>query len=67
MPITLHLDPAAATRLKALAESRHQTPESILREALTQYLGSQNSAPPASPEGKHYPSRHPVGGIITPV
>jgi predicted transcriptional regulator len=64
MPITLDLDPAAATRLQALANSRHQTPEAILREALTQYLDTQSSA---SPEDKRYPSRHPVGGIITPV
>lgn len=67
MPVTLTLDTATAVRLQALADSRHQTPEAILHEALTQYLDSQSSAPANRPEGKLYPSRHAVGGIITPV
>ncbi|HUY80531.1 MAG TPA: ribbon-helix-helix protein, CopG family [Acidobacteriaceae bacterium] len=67
MPITLTLDTATAARLQALADARQQPPESILREALTRYLDSQSSAPEAPSEGKAYPRRHPVGGIITPV
>lgn len=65
--LTLTLDPATAARLQALAAARHETPEAILREALAQYLNTQTDAPTAPPEGKRYPARHPVGGIITPV
>ena len=65
--ITLQLDLETATRLYGLAARHRQPPEGILREALTRYLESQSSAPPASPKGKRYPARHPVGGIITPV
>jgi predicted transcriptional regulator len=67
MPITLNLDSETVARLQALADSRHQSPDAILQEALAQYLNGQSPAPAASPEGKNYPSRHPVGGIITPV
>lgn len=65
--VTLTLDPATAERLQAVANTRHQTPEAILREALAQYLDSQTSAAADPSQGKRYPSRHPVGGIITPV
>jgi len=67
MPITLTLDPSTTARLQQLADSRHQSPEAILHEALSQYLDRQTTAAAPSPEGRQYPSRHPVGGIITPV
>lgn len=65
--VTLALAPATAARLQALADSRHEPPEAILRDALTQYLERESATPQTSPSGKRYPSRHPVGGIITPV
>jgi predicted transcriptional regulator len=65
--IHLQLDIETATRLHGLAASRRQPPESILHDALMQYLDWQSSAPAAQPEGKRYPRRHSVGGIITPV
>jgi predicted transcriptional regulator len=61
-PITLQLDPETEARLRSLTARRHQSPDAILREALTQYL-DQVEQPPA----KNYPQRTPVGGIITPV
>lgn len=67
MPITLTLDPATTARLQAVADSRRETSEAILREALTQYLDRQTTAATPSPEGRQYPSRRPVGGVITPV
>ena len=65
--IRLQLDLETATRLHGLAAHRPQPPENILREALAQYLDSQSVAPADQSEGKRYPRRHPVGGIITPV
>lgn len=67
MSITLQLDLETATRLYGLAARHRQPPESILHEALTLYLDRQSDTPAIQPEAKRYPSRHPVGGIITPV
>ena len=60
--IQLQLDTETATRLQNLAESRHQSPDTILAEALHQYLTREESA-----DTKKYPRRNPVGGVITPV
>jgi predicted transcriptional regulator len=71
MPANLKVDDALADRLNRLAAARNQSPDVILREALTEYLDRQNDR--RNPEiadraeGKNYPRRHPVGGIITPV
>ncbi|MGC2164142.1 MAG: ribbon-helix-helix protein, CopG family [Silvibacterium sp.] len=58
----INLDTETAARLKSLVESRHQSQDSILSEALRQYLTREEN-----PAGKNYPQRTPIGGIITPV
>lgn len=58
----INLDTETAARLQSLAESRHQSQDSILSEALRQYLSREEH-----PAGKNYPQRNPVGGVITPV
>jgi predicted transcriptional regulator len=62
MPSIIHLDSDLKERIERLAAARGQSPETILHEALTQYLDRSEN-----PGEKKYPGRHPVGGIITPV
>lgn len=63
------LDPDLTTRIKRLADARHRSPDSIIREAVEQYLEREEKthAEPQHPSGKRWPQRTPVGGIITPV
>lgn len=61
------LDPESEARLRRLAEARHASPESVLREAATQYLDREEAVPGQHPSGRPWPRRNPVGGIITPV
>jgi predicted transcriptional regulator len=63
------LDPDLTGRLQRLAAARHQTPDTLIREAIEQYLGREEKPHTESqhPSGKPWPKRTPVGGIITPV
>jgi predicted transcriptional regulator len=58
----LKLDQEMTSRVERLAAQRHQSPETLIREALTQYLEREQN-----PSEKKYPQRTPVGGIITPI
>jgi len=62
MPSTVSLDNDLKDRIERLAAAHGQSPDAILCEALTEYLDRAEH-----PAEKKYPSRHPVGGIITPV
>lgn len=62
IPSDPKIDPNLNRRLHQLAATLSQSPEAILREAITQYLEREEN-----PSEKKYPPRHPVGGIITPV
>jgi len=62
MPHSFQLDDNLTERLRRLAAASSQSPDTILREALTEYLDRAEH-----PAEKKYPSRRPVGGIITPV
>jgi len=64
--ITVQLDSATTARLQLLAASRDKTPEALLHEALTQYLDREKATSADHSQGKSYPVRHRVGGIITP-
>jgi predicted transcriptional regulator len=61
-PITLELDQETNHRLQRFATARGQSPDTILRDALTQYLDREEKS-----GVKNHPPRNPVGGIITPV
>jgi len=69
----IKLDPDLTTRLQRLADERRATPDSLIREAIEQYLGREENAQATRgddsqhPSGKPWPQRSPVGGIITPV
>jgi predicted transcriptional regulator len=58
----LKFDPDLTDRIQRLASARHQSPDAILRQAITQYLDREEN-----PSERKYPKRSPVGGIITPV
>jgi predicted transcriptional regulator len=58
----LKLDQEMTSRVERLAAQRHESPETLIHEALTQYLEREEN-----PLEKKYPQRTPVGGIITPV
>jgi predicted transcriptional regulator len=58
----LKIEPALRDRLHRFAAARNRSPDAILHEALTRYLDSLEN-----PGAKNYPTRTPVGGIITPV
>lgn len=60
--MTFELDQETAGRVERLAAQRHQSPDSLIREALIEYLEREEN-----PSQKKYPQRSPVGGIITPV
>ena len=68
---SLKLDAALTDRIQSLAAARHQSPDTIIREAINQYLEreeqSETQDRPGHPSGKPWPQRSPVGGIITPV
>jgi predicted transcriptional regulator len=70
-PASLKLDPALTDRIQSLAAARHQSPDTIIREAIKQYLEREEKSEfqdrPGHPSGKPWPQRSPVGGIITPV
>jgi hypothetical protein len=67
------LDNDLTDRIQRLADARHRTPDSLIREAVEQYLIREEKSEPAQgdesrhPSGKPWPQRTPVGGIITPV
>ncbi|MGB0122600.1 MAG: ribbon-helix-helix domain-containing protein [Silvibacterium sp.] len=61
-PTSLKLDDETQNRVRRIAAARHQSPDSILRTAIEQYLEREEH-----PAEKRYPQRSPVGGIITPV
>lgn len=64
----IKLDPDLTKRLQRLADTRHATPDSLIRVAIEQYLEREEKAHTESqPSGKPWPKRSPVGGIITPV
>ena len=65
--MAIELDPETEARLRSLAESRHTSPESLLRDAAAQYLEREEAVPGQHPSGRPWPRRNPVGGIITPV
>ncbi len=65
--MAIELDPETEASLRRLAESRHTSPESLLRIALAQYLEREEPPPGQHPSGRPWPRRTPVGGIITPV
>jgi predicted transcriptional regulator len=58
----LKLDPDLTNRIQRLADARHQSPDAIIRQAITQYLEREEN-----PSQRKYPQRTPVGGIITPI
>lgn len=67
------LDTDLNDRLQRLADARRRSPDSLLREAIEQYLSREEKSEPSQgddrrhPSGKPWPKRTPVGGIITPV
>ena len=65
--MTIELDPETEARLSRLAQARHASPESLLREAIQRYSEREEAAPGQHPSGRPWPRRTPVGGIITPV
>lgn len=67
MSTSLKLDRDLQDRVERLADARHQSPESIVNEAVQQYLQNQTEDANRHPSGKPWPRRNPVGGIITPV
>lgn len=70
---TTRLDADLTDRVQRLADASHRSPDSLVREAIEQYLQrEENPKPtrgdePRHPSGKPWPQRTPVGGIITPV
>jgi hypothetical protein len=69
---TISLDADLTDRIQRLADARHRSPDSLIGEAIEQYLSREESQPtggdePRHPSGKPWPQRTPVGGIITPV
>lgn len=60
--MSFKLDQEMASRVERLAAQHHQSPDTLIREALMQYLEREDN-----PSEKKYPQRTPVGGIITPV
>jgi predicted transcriptional regulator len=70
MPINLKLDRELQDRIQHLADACKQSADTILREALEQYLqreAKSGTGADTHPSGKPWPPRNPVGGIITPV
>lgn len=64
----LNLDPEIEERVRRLAEARGMAAESLLREAVEQYVvREERLAAGEHPSGKPWPRKHAVGGIITPV
>jgi predicted transcriptional regulator len=60
--MSLKLDQEMTSRIESLAAERRQSPDTLIREALIQYLEREENH-----TEKKYPQRTPVGGIITPV
>jgi len=69
--MAMEIDSETEARLRRLAEARHTSLESLLREALANYPEQvekpEKAAPGQHPSGRPWPRRAPVGGIITPV
>jgi predicted transcriptional regulator len=63
------IDTDLTTRIQRLADARHRSADTIIREAIEQYLEREEKthATAEHPSGKPWPQRTPVGGIITPV
>lgn len=61
----LKVDAETEERLRKVAEARGVGSETVLREAVEQYLEGEEVG--RHPSGKVWPRRHAVGGIITPV
>jgi len=67
------LDPDLINRIQRLAAARHRSADTIIGEAIEQYLGREENAEATRgdesqhPSGEPWPKRTPVGGIITPV